>query len=469
MREGTERKGLGTRTRKPGVPEDALLPFVDSERSRRTACSTMRKELSRLLEGARTEAPRDPGLVRRARQLLEEPAVRKAERILRERDERTLADQVELTEIEAPPFGEGPRAQRMAELLTEAGLDDVHRDREGNVLARRGGPERPLILSAHLDTVFPPGTDVRVRRKADRLEGPGISDDGRGLAALVALARTVVESELDPGPLLFVATVGEEGAGDLRGVRHLFREGGPGRRARGFVSVDGAGLSRLVTGGLGSRRYRIRACGPGGHSWVDFGTPNPIHALGRVVVGATELALPEEPATSLTVARWSGGRSVNAIPEEAWIELEIRSEASPTLEELDRSLRDLVQAAVAHVRGPATGTGRALEMTVEVIGDRPPGRSDPSSALVRSAIAATRSVGVTPELAVSSTDANIPMTLGIPALTLGGGGEAGDAHTSAEWYRNVRGPEGLLRILLTALLFDRLEAPGPPSSRSPEG
>ncbi|HZD04077.1 MAG TPA: M20/M25/M40 family metallo-hydrolase, partial [Longimicrobiales bacterium] len=227
--------------------------------------------------GYRTAEP-DPAMLERARLLLDDARVRAAVEHVRATDERTLRDQCELTEIPAPPFGEASRAERMGELMAAAGLEGVERDREGNVLGRLPGEDvgRPLVVSAHLDTVFPPGTDVRIRRDGDRLLGPGISDDGRGLAVLLAVARALGEVGIRPtDPLLFVATVGEEGPGDLRGARHLFREEGPGRTARGFVSLDGAGSRRVVVGGLGSRRYRVVVRGPGGHSWVDWGRPNP--------------------------------------------------------------------------------------------------------------------------------------------------------------------------------------------------
>lgn len=391
----------------------------------------------------------DPAMLERARRLLDDPRVRAAVEHVRTTDERTLRDQCELTEIPAPPFGEGERAERMAELMVEAGLQGVERDREGNVLGRLAGEDggEPLVVSAHLDTVFPPGTDVRVRREGDRLLGPGISDDGRGLAVLLTVARTV--TAVGPPlrkPLLFVATVGEEGPGDLRGGRHLFREGGAGRSARGFVSLDGAGSSRVVVGGLGCRRYRIVVRGPGGHSWVDWGRPNPIHALAALVTELTALDLPDDPATTLTVARWSGGTSINAIPREAWIELEVRSEDEAVLDDLDARVRS---AARHHAPD-----GSALDLAVQPIGRRPAAATPVDEPLVRAAVAATCVLGSEAELSVSSTDANVPMTLGIPAITMGAGGEAGQAHTPEEWYRNVGGPDGVVRVLLTVLLTD---------------
>jgi acetylornithine deacetylase/succinyl-diaminopimelate desuccinylase-like protein len=389
---------------------------------------------------------------RRVRGLLERPEVAGARTFILQDDARTLRQQRELTEIPAPPFAEGPRGDRMAVLMREAGLQRTEKDAAGNVLGWLGGPEgAPLVVSAHLDTIFPDGTDVRVREEGDRLVGPGISDDGRGLAALLALARALVHTHAELSrPLLFAATVGEEGEGDLRGVRYLFRDGGAARGAHAFVSLDGAGLSRVVAGGVGSRRFRLTTRGPGGHSWVDWGTPNPIHALAAAVAGFTGLALSQKPRTTLSVGRWAGGTSVNAIPQDAWVELEVRSEALPELDRLDGEIRAVAKGAVAAINARANGRGR-LELAVEVIGDRPAGRTDPRAPIVRAALAATRAVGAEPELAVSSTDSNIPMSLGIPAVTMGAGGEAGLAHTTDEWYRNESGPEGVLRALLTVL------------------
>lgn len=415
----------------------------------------MSHELSTPQGAGPRPAPANPRATERARRLLDDPAVRRAARHIRATDERTLSEQCALTEIPAPPFGEDARAGRMAELMRAAGLTDVERDREGNV---RGGlpgsaDGPPFVVAAHLDTVFPPGTDVRVRRRNGRLVGPGISDDGRGLAVLLALARAFGATGLEPpGALLFVATVGEEGPGDLRGVRHLFREGGSARHARGFLSLDGAGMSRIVTGGLGSRRYRVRACGPGGHSWVDYGAANPVHALAGLAADLAALPLPEAPATSLTVARWSGGTSVNAIPREAWVELEVRSEDDGVLAELDAEVRRLASLHVSRTNHGARAGTDPLELEVEDIGRRPAGATAPREGLVRAAAAATRALGAEPELTISSTDANLPMTLGIPAVTMGAGGEAGQAHTPDEWYRNRRGPEGVIRALLTVLL-----------------
>lgn len=416
-----------------------------------------------------------------ALRVLDHPLVTRGRRLVEDLDEETLRLQVELTEIPAPPFGEAVRAARMAKHFESAGLRRVRIDSVGNVLGdlpplaggegESGDPDRTvegktveptaegtaeeegpvLLVSAHLDTIFPEGTDVRVRREDGRLFGPGISDDGRGLAALVTLARVLTSL----GPPLrsrvrFVATVGEEGVGDLRGVRHLFSSAATRRDASGFVSLDGAGLGRIVTRGLGVRRLRLTVSGPGGHSWVDRGTPNPIHALAGAVTGMADTNLRGDPPVGLTVSRWGGGTSINAIPGEAWIELDLRSESGNHLRDLEDRVRRLTSGAVAAAN--ARMRDGSLTLKVEVIGDRPAGSTDPDSSLVQAAVDATRVVGQEPELVASSTDSNIPMSMGIPAITMGAGGEAGNAHTTDEWFGNRGGPEGVFRALLTVLL-----------------
>ncbi|MGW8265935.1 MAG: M20/M25/M40 family metallo-hydrolase, partial [Longimicrobiales bacterium] len=259
------------------------------------------------------------------------PGLKEARALLRELDPWVLRTQMELTAIPAPSFGEGPRGERIAELFRDMGLGNVRMDEVGNVLAELTGDNRgnPFILSAHLDTIFPPGTDVTPRVSDALIRAPGIADDGRGLAALLASGRVLSRTPLrHPSPLLFVATVGEEGVGNLRGVRHLFRNGGVGAKARGFISLDGVGLERIITRGVGSTRLHVELRGPGGHSWTDWGLPNPIHTLGRIVTGLEDLPLPSAPKTTATVARWAGGKSINSIPQEAWLEVDLREDFS---------------------------------------------------------------------------------------------------------------------------------------------
>lgn len=395
--------------------------------------------------------PPDRSTRRRASILLAHPATQEAWRLIQGMDAWVLDRQVELTAIPSPPFGEGPRGERMAALFRETGLTDVRTDEAGNVLARPDRPESAnawadgaLILSAHLDTVFPPGTDVTPLRGGEIIRAPGICDDGRGLAALLGLARVLTELPLSlPFPIVFAATVGEEGAGDLRGVRHLFRPGGEGRGARGFISLDGTGLDRIVHRGVGSVRLHMGVEGPGGHSWTDWGRSNPIHALGRIVAAAQALALPSDPRTTLTVARWGGGESINAIPREAWIQADLRSEGAGELLALEEELLRVCRAE----------TGADLQLKVEEMGRRPAGLTHLEEPLVEACMEATRAVGAEPVPCAASTDANLPMSLGIPALAVGAGGTGGGVHTPDEWYRNKEGPEGILRALLTVLLL----------------
>ncbi len=380
---------------------------------------------------------------------------------LRALDAWTLDRQMELTAIPAPPFGEAPRGRRMGELFSAWGLENVEGDEEGNILGwyegdSEGSPA-PLILSAHLDTVFPPGTSVRPRKVKGRILAPGIADDGRGLAALLALIRILAEREISlPFPLLFVATVGEEGAGNLRGVRHLFRSGGPGAQALGFISLDGVGMDRVVHVGVGSTRLRITARSSGGHSWTDWGMVNPIHTLGVLVAMVDDLPLPSSPRTTVTVARWGGGKSINSIPQEAWVEMDLRSHGKEELTEVEEA----VLKRCRRVEAGGRGKKGALRLAVETLGRRPAGSTPPEAPLVRAALEATRALNVEPILDASSTDANLPMSLGIPAITLGAGGRAGGIHTLEEWFENQKGPEGILRALLTILRRAELEGVG---------
>jgi acetylornithine deacetylase/succinyl-diaminopimelate desuccinylase-like protein len=392
-----------------------------------------------------------PGVI----ELLDLPGVRATRDYILATDERTLRDQVELTEIPAPPFGEEARGQRLAELLEEAGLVEVRTDEIGNVVGVRHGRETgaPLVLAAHLDTVFPAGTDLKVGIEDGVLRAPGISDDGRGLAALLAVARALSETGVTTRrPILFVGTVGEEGNGDLRGVKHLFRDGGPAHDACAFISLDGAGIRTVVNRGLGARRFRVVVRGRGGHSWVDRGMSNPIHALGRAIGALASWPPPSQPAVSLTISRFGGGTSVNTIPVEAWAELDVRSESERHLEVAEERVRAALNRSVDEENSGATDDSQRIDLQITLIGVRPPGATDADSPLVEAALTVSRILEVEASLVSSSTDANLPMSLGIPAITLGAGGEAGGAHTLEEWYRNTRGPEGVCRALYTVLL-----------------
>lgn len=352
----------------------------------------------------------------------------------------------------------------------------VRQDEIGNVLATvpgggaAGGSRAelggeavppPIVVAAHLDTVFPAETDLTLRRSGERYLAPGISDNARGLAALLALGRALVGAGVQTvHPIALVATVGEEGIGDLRGVKHLFRSGSCWRGAAAFIGVDGTGLRRIVNRAIGSRRLRVVLSGPGGHSWADWGRVNPIHALGQVVAELSHLVSPRHSISTLTVGRIGGGTSINTIPSEAWLELDLRSIDSAELAELEVRSRGVIERVTREAGEWRRADTPGLGLRIEVIGDRPAGVTASSTALVMAASATTRFIGETPELAASSTDANVPIALGIPAIALGAGGSSGGAHTIDEWYENGGGVAGLERLLLTILAVAGVALPG---------
>src|SRR5881394_1794998 len=388
--------------------------------------------------------------------LLAHERIRAARRHVERADDVTLARQAALSATPAPTGAEGARGARVAELFREIGLSHVGVDQAGNVRGwlGNGHESAPVVLAAHLDTVFGPEVDVRVRRRGQRLEGPGISDNARGLAALLAVAEAIVTTRLPTArPILFAATVGEEGSGDLRGVKHLFngkREGGNGKPA-GFIALDGAGLERVVHRALGSRRYRVTFRGPGGHSWAAFGVANPANAVGRATALLADLptrTAPPAPRTTCAVVRLGGGTGLNSIPQEAWLDLDLRSDDPKALAQLDVTVRAALDRALDDEnRRRAPGTP-LLTLEHRPIGDRPSGVTPRTHPLVLAAIAANRVLGRDAELASASTDANVPIALGIPAIDLGAGGKAGDAHLATEWYENVEGALGIIRALL---------------------
>jgi tripeptide aminopeptidase len=389
------------------------------------------------------------------RDLLADERVRRAFSFFETRAGEIDAEHARVCEVPAPPFGEAERAEYLRVKFGECGLGDAGIDAEGNCVAlRRGASLRPLlVVSAHLDTVFPEGTDFTVRRDAaGRMHGPGVADDGCGLAALVALARVLDELRIETeGSLLFVGTVGEEGEGDLRGARHLLTAGEWAGKVDGFVSLDGPGLERVTNAALASRRYRVTCRGAGGHSWGDFGTPNPVHALGRAVARLSAYPAPKRPRTTFNVGRMEGGSGVNVIPVEAWMDVDLRSESEDELRRLDAFFRRAAREAAEDENAARRAGAPPLELEVKLIGDRPGGETAPSERLVRLAVEATAAVGARPFLDRSSTDSNIPISLGVPAVTLGAGGSSANTHTVEEWY-DPRGRDlGLKRALLVAL------------------
>jgi len=363
-------------------------------------------------------------------------------------------EHVKICSIPAPPFGEAERAAYLCEKFLADGLAGAGIDEVGNCFAlRRGHSLSPLLaVTAHLDTVFPPGTDSQVRIAGSRLLAPGVSDDGCGLAALIALNQAMQIHQIETeGSILFVGTVGEEGEGNLRGVRHLFTGGQWAKQIDSFISLDGPGVEHITNTALGSRRYRIRFAGRGGHSWGDFGTPNPVHALGRAISRLISYPAPPDPRTTFNVGRIDGGASVNVIPQEASMDVDLRSASSDELLRLDAFFRRAVSEAAADENRANENGGASLETDLRLIGDRPGGETATDSPIVQIAIAATRSLGFTPVLDQSSTDSNIPISLGIPAVTLGAGGSSGNSHTLDEWYEPAGRELGLQRLLLVML------------------
>ncbi|HET7458700.1 MAG TPA: M20/M25/M40 family metallo-hydrolase [Gemmatimonadaceae bacterium] len=364
-------------------------------------------------------------------------------------DGAVLRDQVALTEIAAPTGDEARRGAWVARRFAALGLDETRVDDAGNVVGRRAGADSdaaPIAVCAHLDTVFPADTPLAVRREGGRLVGPGIGDNGRGLAAMLALAAAVDGARLRTRrPIEFVATVGEEGCGDLRGAKHYFAAAD--RRPAAALVIDGPGDERIVHRALGARRFRVVARGPGGHSWAAFGVANAVHAVAGLAARLAAMVLPTEPRTTLSVGRIGGGISVNAIPDEAWLEVDLRSTAPAMLDRYERELHAAAAASIAEENARRARGTPPLTYTVTTIGDRPCGELPADEPLVAAAAAATRLVGRTPELSTASTDANVPIGLGVPAVAIGAGGRGGNAHTTHEWFDNADGPVGLARAL----------------------
>jgi len=370
------------------------------------------------------------------------------------RDAATIRTQIAISQIAAPTGDERQRAEWVAARFQSLGLSDAHIDHAGNVIATRGGTDdtRPVLVCAHLDTVFGRDVALTVRRDGKRLTGPGIGDNGRGLAAMLAIAEEIDGRAVRTRrSIVFVATTGEEGAGDLRGAKYLFSS--LPEEPAAAVALDGAGDERIVHRALGSRRYRVTYRGAGGHSWAAFGVPNAVHAAASAAAMLATLPLMKSPRTTLSVSRIGGGTSINSIPEEGWLEVDLRSTSASVLDRFDREIRIIVRAAAQQENARRATATPPLSHDIVVIGDRPSGELHAEHPLVISAVEATQLIDRDPELATASTDANVPISMGIPAIAIGAGGRGGDAHTPGEWYDNVDGPLGIARamtILVTA-------------------
>jgi len=387
-------------------------------------------------------------------ELLRDERVQRAFDFIDSSAARFTAEHIRICEIPAPPFKEHERGRYFASRFAELGLSDVHTDSEGNVIGFfRGQSDDPLlVLSAHLDTVFPEGTDVTVRRVGSRLCAPGIADDVAGLAALIGLVQAMNTAQIKlQGTIAFVATVGEEGEGDLRGVRHLFCEGRLAGRVSAFVSFDGPGVDYITHQALGSRRYRVTLEGPGGHSWGDFGVVNPVHALGRAIARMADYRAPADPRTTYNIGRIEGGESVNVIPQTAMMDVDLRSASENELSKLEEFLLAAINRAVIDENALRAASGQKLKSEIKLIGNRPSGETPRDAPIVRTAIEASRALGINPILNRASTDSNIPISLNTQAITLGVGGLSGDSHRLSEWYDPAGRELGCKRALLLAL------------------
>ena len=385
--------------------------------------------------------------------------VQKAFEYIKEMDATTMKRHIELTEIEAPPFKEEKRALVYEDYFRTLGLDSVWIDEVGNVLGLYKGSEgkRTVALDAHLDTVFPEGTDVKVRVKNDTLFAPGIGDDTRALSMLLTIIESMKATNIQPKDnILFVGTVGEEGLGDLRGVKHLFRDNGP--QIDSWIAIDGGEIGRVNNKGLGSYRYRVIFKGPGGHSWGAFGLANPHHALGEAIsnfVAAADVYTAEGPKTSYNVGVISGGTSINSIPFESIMEIDIRSIDPSRLDAMETLLEEAVNKALTHQNG-IKRQGPNLTVLIDKIGNRPSGELSDSLPLIQRVLAATSHFGAKPYLTRGSTDSNIPIAKGIPAVTIGRGGKGGKAHSLDEWWMNDEGYKAIQLAMLIVLSDSQL-------------
>lgn len=384
--------------------------------------------------------------------------VRAALDILKTDNAWTVQQQVELTQIPAPPFKETARGLEYKKRLEAVGLKNVRIDSVGNVIAERPGTGNgpTVLIAGHLDTVFPEGTDVTVKRNGSRYVAPGIGDDDRGLAVVLAVARAFEKANVQTnGTIYFVGNVGEEGPGNLRGVRYLFTKELKGKIDY-FISVDGTGFG-IVSRAVGSNRYKVTYKGPGGHSYGAFGIPNPIHALGRAIAGISDIRVPETPKTTFNVGVIQGGTSVNSIPFEASMEIDMRSEDAKSVAAVDAQVQRILRQALTAENARWTGARAAraqITLTIDTIGIRPTGGQADSARIVQTAIAAAKALGVTSTTGASSTDANLPISMGIPAISIDGGGQGGGSHSLAEWYDD--GTNGWLGPQWAALLISAL-------------
>jgi len=400
-----------------------------------------------------------PNVQQEVARLASLPEVRSAFNWLRAQEPQFVHWQMELARIPAPPFGEAARSEWLAGKFRELGLDDVQNDEVGNVFGTHPGYGRTYVaLSAHIDTVFPAGTPLHIRQQGSRVYGPGVSDNGAGMTAMLAIVGLLRSVRIRHAmPFVFIGNVGEEGEGDLRGMRQIFSS----PRWRDVISynlvLDGAGADTVVAEALGSRRFEVIVRGPGGHSWSDFGGPNPILVLARAIHTFTATPVPTSPKTTFNIGVVRGGTSVNSIPESASMRVDIRSTSMAEMERLEQALRQALDRAIeeetaaTEKRGSAQKRPFGLSCEVVVIGDRPAGELDPNARILQVIRAVDSQLGNVAQVQRASTDANIPLSLGREAIAIGGGGTGGGAHTLQEWFDCSGRELGLKRILLTLL------------------
>lgn len=415
--------------------------------------SRLAAALALIVAAPAISAPTESGAT--VSQVVSSQSYKAAAAVLESGHDQWVDDIVAITQVPAPPFKEEARAKAFAEMLRKRGLDPKI-DAEGNVLALRKGTQAGpvVVVSAHLDTVFPEGTDVTVHRDGTKLRAPGVGDDSAGLATLLSLLDAMNAGNVRTGSdILFVGDVGEEGPGDLRGVRYLFTKGEYKDRIGAFFSLDGGNLTSMTTGGTGSKRYRVTFKGPGGHSYGAFGIVNPMAALAQTVTGLYAIQVPAEPKTTYSASVVGGGTSVNSIPAEVWLEVDMRSASAEELAKLEKQFLAIVPRAVAAENAARSTSPGKISAELKPIGDRPAGRTDPNADIVRFAEAAYRAEGLTAKTGTSSTDSNIPMSLGIPAVTMSRVAESGRAHAPDEWIDVSKAPNvKLKRILLATIL-----------------
>lgn len=385
------------------------------------------------------------------KQMMDLPKIKQALENLKATEPQTINEQIKVCEIPAPTFQEAKRGEWFKQRFTELGMKNVRVDKVGNVLGERPGKGAGpvLVLAAHLDTVFPENTDVKVKREGSILKSPGIGDDCRGLAVILAVIRALNEAKIETdGTIIFVANVGEEGLGDLRGVRHLFNEELKGR-ATHFISVDGVGLT-LTNTAVGVVRYRATFHGPGGHSYGAFGLPSPIHAMGRAIEKISRFEVPKQPKTTFNVGKIEGGTSVNSIAHTAWMEVDMRSESAAELDKLEAKFKQTIQASVDE-ENQARPNKSPITVDLKMVSQRPAGLQPADSAIVKTALAADAALGIKSQLRSGSTDSNIPISLKFPALTIDGGGDGKGAHSLDEYFDATNSHVGTQRALLIAL------------------